>query len=46
MFINVKYQPLPRVEFIFHNSCATVDIAVCIQTFYNVIYSEYYVKDL
>jgi len=33
----VIYQRLPRMEFIFHNSYATLELAVCIQTVYNVI---------
>ena len=32
----VIYQPLPRMEFIIHNSYTTLQLAVCIQTCYNV----------
>jgi hypothetical protein len=33
----IFHLPPPRMEFIFHNSYATLELPLCIQTFYNVI---------
>jgi hypothetical protein len=34
----VIYQPVPPMEFIFHNSYATLDLAFCNQTFYVIVF--------